>query len=180
MKIFVINGLPMSGKDTFVSLCQKHLCWCKNISTVDFVKEVAKFCGWDGEKTPKNRAFLSDLKDLLTQWNDVPFEKIKEEIRRYATQAQCHHFSEDDVIVFIHCREPQEIQRFVEELGAETLLVRRAAVENNHQSNHADSDVFNYQYDYTITNDGTIEELEDAAIDFLWEIGFGDKVVRYQ
>ena len=49
---------------------------CRIISTVDFVKEVAKFCGWNGQKTPKDRKFLSDLKNILTQWNDIPYKDI--------------------------------------------------------------------------------------------------------
>ena len=76
VKVVIINGMPMSGKTTFEELCQK-ICdpfakesgfeedniLCVDIcSTVDFVKIVAKQCGWDGTKDLKNRKFLSDLK----------------------------------------------------------------------------------------------------------------------
>lgn len=79
MKIVVINGFPGAGKDEFVSCCKKLIGepYVRNISTVDFVKYIATECGWDGTKTPKNRAFLSNLKDLLIEWNDVPFKKIE-------------------------------------------------------------------------------------------------------
>ena len=72
MEIIVINGYPESGKDTFVNLCKNIVgeSFVKNISTVDFVKEVAMLCGWDGTKTPKNRKFLSDLNHIK--------QKIKE------------------------------------------------------------------------------------------------------
>ena len=146
--------------------------WCENISTVDFVKEIATKCGWDGTKTPENRAFLSELKDLLTRWNDVPFKKVQETATIFEAEAEQYDFSTDDVIIFIHCREPQEIAKFVKEMGAKTLLIRRPAIENEHQSNHADSEVFNYNYDYIIFNDGTFEELEQKAIEFLKEMGF--------
>ena len=172
MKIIVINGAPTAGKDLFVSHCQKHLLWCGNFSTVDFVKEVAALCGWDGTKTPKNRAFLSDLKDLLTNWGDVPFKKIERAICLYEAQAKSYDFSTNEVLCFVHCREPKEIAKFVEKMGAETLLIRRPDIEGANQSNHADSDVFNYEYDYTIYNDDTKEALEQKAIDFLRDLGY--------
>lgn len=170
MQVVVINGMPRAGKDRFVLFCQKYKAWCKNISTVDFVKQVASFCGWDGVKSPKNRAFLSDLKDLLTKWDDVPFKRVLCAAEKFNYEAQAYGFSTDEVLVFIHCREPQEISKFVNRMNAKTLLIRRAAVEANDQSNHADSEVFNYEYDYIIENNGTLEDLEQAAVAFLKEL----------
>jgi hypothetical protein len=46
---------------------------------------------------------------LLTQWNDVPFEKVKEEIDRFHNKALMYDFPSEEVLVFIHCREPKEI-----------------------------------------------------------------------
>lgn len=166
----MVNLDSRAGKDQFVLFCQKHATWCKNISTVDFVKQVASFCGWDGVKTPKNRAFLSDLKDLLTKWDDVPFKKVQCAAERFDYEAQAYGFSTNDVLVFIHCREPQEISKFVNQMNAKTLLIRRAAVESNDQSNLSDSEVFNYDYDYIIENNGTLEDLECAAVAFLKEL----------
>lgn len=171
MKIIVINGAPCSGKDTFAWLCQNHLAWCGNFSTVDFVKEVARKCGWNGTKTPENRKFLSDLKDLLTEWGDIPYKKVFVEVQRTGYDAVRFGFDSNEVVCFIHCREPQEIQKFVDRLDAKTLLIRRPDVESNEQSNHADAQVFDYNYDYTIVNDGTLADLEQKAVDFLLEIG---------
>ena len=71
--IYVVNGSPGAGKTTFETNVQKCMgdSFCYILSTVDFVKEIAKKCGWDGTKDLKNRKFLSDLKDLLTNWNNV-------------------------------------------------------------------------------------------------------------
>ena len=161
-----------SGKDAFALLCQRHMTWCKNISTVDFVKQVANFCGWDGTKTLENRAFLSELKALLTKWGDVPYKKVESAAKAYEAEAEIYDFSTKDVLIFVHCREPKEIDKFVTRMGAKTLLIRRAATENNEQSNSSDMDVFNYKYDYVIENNGTLEELEDKAIAFLKELGY--------
>ena len=56
-------------------------------------------------------------------------------------------------------------------MNAKTLLMRRAVIENDNQSNHADAEVFNYDYDYIIENNGTLEELEQKAIEFLKQLG---------
>lgn len=172
MKIIVINGRPRAGKDTFVEFCQKHCIWCLNVSTVDFVKEVAQHCGWDGTKTPENRAFLSSLKDILTLWNDVPFKKVCKEISSFVGEMTLYDFDpETEGIVFIHCREPEEIDRFRVELGSQSLLITRSDVEDEAQSNHADAEVNKYKYDYMIANDGTLDDLEDAAVHFLEAMG---------
>ena len=140
-----------------------------NVSTVDYVKQVAQFCGWDGTKTPENRKFLSDLKDILTDWNDIPFKNVCNKIRE-----QQHLWLEsgkyDKGVVFIHCREPKEIEKLVREFAtydATTLLIRRTSAESVGQINHADNDVLHYAYDYTIYNDSTLSWLRNEARVFL-------------
>ena len=129
-------------------------------STVDFVKEIAKQCGWDGTKDLKNREFLSNLKDLLTEWNDVPFKKIEQKIKLLENW-------HENWIMFVDCREPAEIQKFKERLGALTVIVRRPEVESDETSNHADEEVFNYDYDLTIWNDFDKIELANKASKFM-------------
>lgn len=167
MKYFIINGRPRSGKDTFVNFCLEELgAFGKLISTVDFVKEIAARCGWDKTKTPKNRKFLSDLKDLLTNWGDVPYKKTLQEIDMFKFDLDYWDVS-DKGVVFIMCREPKEIDRFERELNAKSVLIQRASVEFEQQSNHADSEVLNHKYDYIIENNGTVDELKEKAKEFL-------------
>lgn len=156
-KIFVINGHNQVGKDTFVKMLQeiadnkneKIL----NVSTIDYVKDIAKKCGWDGTKTDRNRRFLSDLKDLLTEWNDGPHKAIDEII---------YHYNETMNAIFIHCREPEEIRRFVDDYAATTILVERNdAIQCS--SNHADLGVNNYNYDIIINNSRGLKELKEEA-----------------
>lgn len=176
MKIIVINGMPQSGKSTFVNFCLDELtCWGKEVSTVDFVKKIAEESGWDKTKTGKNRKFLSDLKDLLTEWDDVPYKKVIEEKKIWEFSFNQFNISTENCFFFIHCREPQEIQKFVDKDGAKTLLIRRASVEEKEQSNHADSEVFNFKYDYEIENNGDLKELRDKARNFLKENGWKRK-----
>ena len=176
MKIIVVNGQPRVGKDTFVNFCLDELgSWGMQCSTVDFVKEIAKECGWNGEKTPENRKFLSDLKDLLTKWDDVPYKKVMYEKKIWEFSFEGYGISTKDCFFFIHCREPQEIQKFVDRVGAETVLIRRESVENQEQSNHADAEVFNFNYDTVIENNGDLKELRDKAKKFLKERGWKKK-----
>ena len=173
MKIVIINGTGGAGKDTFVTMCKDILGteYVYNISTVDFVKEVATLCGWDGTKTPKNRKFLSDLKDLLTEWDDIPLKKVVANVTACAAYAE-DSSTIDESIVFIHCREPKEIEKLVHQFKdyATTLLIRRDVAEAVTQINHADNDVLNYPYDYAIDNNGSLSALRAKAAMFLREV----------
>jgi hypothetical protein len=168
MKIFICNGLPGVGKTTFQQLCKSvYEGHTYILSTVDFVKYVASICGWDGKKTPEARKFLSDLKDLLTEWTDVPFKKIVEARDELESKLSFYQLNPDKGVLFTHCREPEEIQKFVDKENAITVLLRREAVESYKQSNHADANVFNFKYDYVIDNNGSLEELREKAKGFL-------------
>lgn len=164
-KIIIINGCAEVGKDTFVKFCQQANNDVLNISTIDYIKQVAKDCGWNGEKTEKNRKFLSDLKDLLTDWDDVPFKYIVNFISNISEK-----------IIFIHCREPKEIVKLYNyfkqsnsETMVTTLLIKNCNV-SKIKSNHADANVENLSYDFTIYNDYGKSELKTEAENFLKSI----------
>lgn len=149
--------------------------WGKEVSTVDLIKDIAKSCGWNGEKTPKNRKFLSDLKDLLTEWDNIPYKKVLKEKRLYELPFEQVDISTDDCFFFIHCREPEEIQKFVDGIGAKTILIQRESVDKLQQSNHADENILKYRYDIIITNNGDLKELKDRAHKFLKKEGWKKK-----
>lgn len=166
MKFYIVNGVPGAGKDTFIDVCTNIL-WPRalKVSTVDFVKQIAKGAGWNGEKTPKDRKFLSDLKDLLTEWGDVPYKKILESVKLFQVHIQPYGLEKDSVI-FCLCREPQEIQKFVDRLQARTIIIRNDYTENTEFSNHADAEVLNFNYDISIPNNGTLKQLKNEAVAF--------------
>ena len=185
--VVIVNGLPQlrTGKDTFCQIVQKIMeervgpRSCLIVSTVDLVKEIARMCGWDGSKSPENRKFLSDLKDLLTKWDDVPYKDIEDYIEGAKLFWRHYHYPEDKAIVFVMCREPEEIQKFVDRMGAKTLIVRRPEVEGASQSNHADKEVFNFEYDISIENHGTVEDLEKLAKEFVEDFLKGENYERF-
>lgn len=162
MKIVIINGRGGAGKTTFEIMAQKIAeARDKNIviiSTIDYVKSIARSIGWDGSKTNKDRRFLSDLKDTLTRWNDSPYKAITNTIKALEDAG----FAD---MLFIDCREPEEIKRFVDEYNAMTVLVQRG--EMVILGNHADDNVMNYQYDVTIDNSRGLDELMQEATIFV-------------
>ena len=161
----------MSGKSQFCDFCIEYLnkreAYGISISTVSLVKAIASTVGWDGIKSPEDRKFLSDLKKLLTDWNDVPYKSTVDAIMQDYTKLRSFGVSEDKILFFVHCREPEEIKKFVERLGAKTILVRREEVEELQQSNDSDEFVFNYEYDYTIENSGDLDDLYNKAMNFI-------------
>lgn len=153
-KVFVINGSGGVGKDTFATFVSEYAKTLV-ISSVDPIKNLMRIMGWNGEKSERDRKFMSDLKDLCTNYNDYPMEYLTKEYES---------FMEDDEleVLFMHIREPHEIEKAVENFGAETILVTNKNVEQI-VSNHADANVYNYTYDYVIENDGGLEDLKEAV-----------------
>ena len=162
-KIVIINGTGGSGKDSFVSFCSMFAkCKLVNQSTDDKVKEVAKDLGWGGGKDEVDRKFLSDLKKLSTDYNNGPFGST---VMRIETD---YNTSLDDTIYFVHCREPEEIEKFVNHFENEcaTLLIKR----ENHKTigNYSDESVENYKYDVVFEfKDGDMEGMERTAVSYI-------------
>lgn len=162
MKVSVMNGQMRSGKTSFEKMV-KEIAAARGkkvaiLSTIDIVKDFAKGMGWDGRKTREDRRFLSDLKDALTRWKDVPYQEIKYRINQ---------LEEDGTdLVFVDCREPEEIQRFVNDYNALTVIVQRGEFIQI-VGNHADENVLNYQYDITIDNSRGLNELMQEATIFV-------------
>ncbi len=160
-KIVIINGSGGVGKDTFVEFCSEYA-KVKNISSVDKVKEAAKILvNWNGEKDEKSRKFLADLKKMSIDYNNYPITYIKEQAEEFLKDA-------DQEIMFIHIRETSEIAKVKELLDVKSLLISSNRVEKI-VSNSSDANVENYEYDYYIQNDGTLDELKIKAEKFVME-----------
>lgn len=170
-QIFIINGSGGVGKDTFVELVSKMFpLSVMNFSSVDKVKEIARIIGWTGGKTERDRKFLSDLKLLCTDYNNMPFNSMREKVKEFTKS--------NAAMLFLHIREPEEIEKARVAFGAKTVLIKRDAVKHI-TSNMADGNVFNYQYDIIVDNDGNLEDFNKKAIQFVEDFKSGKMKSNY-
>ena len=162
-KVFITNGSGGSGKDTFAKFLSEYISVFK-YSAIDLVKEMYESIGIDRDsKNEKKRKLYSDTKDMLTKYDDIPFKDVESVVKDFKN----NHVETE--VLLIDIREPEEIARAEETFGAETILKRNPNIEKI-ESNHADANVENYEYDYIIENDGTLEQLEKIAKFFVREI----------
>ena len=139
------------------------------LSTVDFVKEVARICGWKGEKEKKDREFLHDLKEAMEKWDNIPNKKVLEDAENIIK-----NYLGLNHLFFVNIREPQSIESFsqlVMEQGYETPI--KILMESNMPSNEVDSivqEIKSIKYDKIYKNNGTLKDLANTAGDFIEEI----------
>ena len=156
-KIYIVNGKPRAGKDTFAELLGKH-CRVFKYSSVTKVKQIAAKCGWDGGKDDKDRKFLAELKRITTEYNDMSYDDVAEKVA---------YFLKTDFfdVMLIDIREPEEIERAIEGYGAEAIYINNVNVPMI-TSNESDANVNNFVYDYVIGNDGTLDDFAETVKDF--------------
>lgn len=155
--VLIINGTGGCGKDTFVSFASKYA-KVTNFSSIDKVKEIAKLIGWTGTKSEKDRKFLSDLKKLTTEYNEMAFTETKKAISEF--------LASDNEVMFIHIREKEEIEKTIKEceklnVEVKTILIRREGLDII-ETNSSDKNVEDFNYDETITNT-SLDKLDESA-----------------
>lgn len=157
MRVVVINGSATAGKNTVVEMageCADTLVY--EISTIDKVIEAANILGYSGIKDNKSRKFLSDLKDLATEYSNHSFNYVLDRVYRLRSKLKSE--DRDSCVFFVHVREPDEIDKLKAHYKGKcvTLLIDRPF--DSIPDNHADQDVKNYNYDYIIKNHFSPEE----------------------
>lgn len=160
---FVINGKGGVGKDSFCDAVAE-VYDVRNISSVDPVKEIARHAGWSGAKEDRDRKFLSDLKQLLTDYNELP-------TRYCLTQFEEFMKSKTETVMFIHIREPKEIKKFIDATDGRclSLLIKRKGIDRVY-GNVSDDNVDHYMYDYIYNNDKSLEEMPADVIEFISKV----------
>jgi len=157
--VFAINGRGGVGKDTMVDYASKHFN-VRNTSSVEAIKKLARVAGWTDEdkQTAKGRQLLVDLKKLFVEYNDLP--------QKYSVEQFEEFMQSDEEFMFVHIREPEEIEKFKKATGAKSLLITRKNVATTWDIDN-ENNVNKLQYDYMFNNDGTIEESGQRFIEFL-------------
>ena len=174
LRVVIVNGKPCVGKSTFERLCAGIVggAYCKQRSSIDRIKEIAKFAECYAFKMPKGRKLLSDLKKIFTEYNDLPTIDIFKTLNEWLGELRYYHVDNNPHVLFVDDREPAHIIHLKEELEKAnvkvvTLLIRRPVYDEAATSNSSDENVFNYKYDYEIDNDGDLESLNEQAIRFI-------------
>lgn len=160
--VIIINGNGGVGKDT---LCDFASEWYKatSISSITPIKEIAYLGGWRGEKDPKSRKLLADLKKAFVEYNDKPYQYLIEQYNKF--------LCDDSQILFAHIREGKEIDKFRKyvDIPCATLLIRRDLPLKN-WGNDSDDNVENYEYDYVYDNDKSLLETRKDFKTFLNDV----------
>lgn len=167
--LFIVNGYPRAGKDTFVDICGGMIAakghHASASSSIDLIKSVTDFLGISEEpKTPEKRALWSDLKASLEKYNRFASRRTVQGILETMSK------SKPKIRVgFVHVREPDAID-FMKTIARDcevfTIFVDRDDAERV-TSNASDMEVENYDYDVIIRNHGTLENLENLAEAFV-------------
>lgn len=159
-KLFIINGSPESGKDTFVDfVINRSDLNILNVRSSDHIKKVATSLGWDGIKNEKGRLFLFRLMKASRDYNDGVVKFYSNLITEYF----CNH---KESVIFLHVREPLEIRKYLKLFhNCKTVFIKRGSVKEF--NNDSDTDVFLFNYDIIISNDSDLNNLEEKALGFI-------------
>lgn len=160
-RIFILNGVHSTGKNTFVKYINEYDVKTIHYSYVDFTRNILKEAGFNVDnKTNKMRKLLCDINNFLEEYDDIPFKDCCEVANNFNA-----NLIEADWLI-IDCREPQKIERLKQELNAKTIFIK--SDKKITADNSADKAVAeDYKYDYIINNTGSLEDFKVNILNFL-------------
>ena len=163
--IFVLNGSPRSGKDTFCALMEKYG-EVEHYSYVDFTRYMLSEVNIDyHKKTDKDRQLLETINNALEAYDDIPMKDICESV----IDTIGHYIDNKDLFIFVDIRKPDNIKRFLEKFPeAKTVYIDDGKELSN--ATESDHSVKDYDYDYYIVNNGSLDDLQKKVGSFVHEI----------
>lgn len=164
VKLITISGSAGVGKDTvatYIQLNSKKLAHIHNI--IDDFKLFAKTkFFWDGEKTEHSRAFLADLKFVVSKY--VPDYVIR------FTNKKFERLIEPGEVLILMCREPRDMAILRDYYKYEMTSLYVVRPNTTIPYNDADKHVHECGYNDVIVNDGTLRDLEKKVKEWLKKI----------
>ena len=107
----------------------------------------------------------------MTDYNNYPYIKTLETInKKIKNLVDDGKYDSDKLVIFISCRELEQIQSMKRALNAKTLVIRRMFEEAKETSNRSDKEVNDMTYDYEIWNTEDLPQLENSAIRFIEKV----------
>jgi len=157
--IFIVNGYPGSGKDTFIDIIKKKLNseghFVHKSSYVTAIKEVAEKIGWNGKKDERGRKLLADICKASTDYNNFLLDNLYFTLR-YTGEHNNLSF------LFWIVRDPNVIKKIKKDYPeTKTIIIKRENLKNF--DNCADKNINEIEYDIVIENNGTMKDLEDSC-----------------
>lgn len=186
MQVLIVNGVAQSGKDTFIdALANDGRYEVFKTSIINPVKELAFKVGWDGNKADTERRFLSDLMEILDEYNGYPANEVLSEVDAWFTDklyedqvgkpaAVANTHQAKPLVACIVARQPKHIElfkKFYQDLNVpvSTVLIERKMALKQVPNNMADRAAAesHYVYDTVIHNDGSRSMFERVAFQVL-------------
>lgn len=176
--VVLIGGAGGSGKSTFIKFCQEYMDGVYEESTIDSCKKVVDYiitleensdpCGLTvlkdakTEKSDMYRTLLSKLKKIWCEADDGPntiiLNRVDEIINRGGSVSS---------LIFINVREPEQITHLKEvlETRINAVVLTLAVIRTSPESfeNSSDRNTLNFKYDFYISNNKELNDLEEYA-----------------
>lgn len=168
-RIVIINGSGRSGKDTFCQLCRPYVDAYRNVSSITPIVDMARIIGYSGNKSESDRLFLSNLKQLVEDYNEGTSNYVFNQIQDFLEMTKLIQV-DAKLLLFIHIREPKQIDKVCQKYPqCKTCLIVNRNVPII-LSNDSDKNVSDYSYDYVIDNSDSIEVLKVKAKSFISDL----------
>jgi len=145
------------------------------IAFADSLKVFASGMGWDGKKDERGGALLQKLGSVGREYNeDVWVNKAIESLRWY------HELTKGEkTICFTDYRYPNEIQRIksLSWIVGKVITVRidRPGHISNRPDHISETALDDYDFDYRIVNDGSLEEYRQKVVELVEKVLEGEK-----
>ena len=174
-KIFIIAGKAGTGKNEVAKIL-KEIYQDQNKTTINvayasYLKEYAKnILGWNGNEQTKPRDFLHHIGvDIVKKIDSkMLIHRVIEDIQVYS-----HYF---DIITISDARFKEEIED-VKHQFPNVVVIHILEKDNNltqQQKQHVTETALDHynNYDYEISNNGTIEELKQKLVSIVKEVEY--------
>lgn len=182
IKVFVVTGLPRSGKDTVMDWIKLHAkANVIKLSMVDPAKEIlTERSLWDEDnKTPESRKCLFELKNLLDKYYNYSYNWIDEQIRLQRDHLDCIGYEFYPLVVLICSKEVEDIKYLKEKYNANVVCIDDNGVRSGKLeiSNSADRILNELKdtdlVDYYILNSSTTDMLYEKTKNVFEKMGVG-------
>lgn len=174
----IVNGKPRSGKDTVVRMMGDILTGSEvpwgAFSSIDPIRTMLTNAGFDvSQKTDEDRDLLAAVGDAVETHS-----KFRSSTCVWCTVDFFEGVQSDHAAMFIHVREAAIIERIRMMLNAwptgpyRTVTIQVVSPRaKDVVSNAADANTADIDYDYTINNDSTLDDLARRADRALFTLG---------